>query len=152
MTYRKEYIGELIRIVVDEGDATRQLATCRGPSKDWTQTVENAELIVAALNARDELAAYVERLADLRSRVADPQRDTYTVALGQLHAVGLIDEATWREALDRPRVQRPRHAREPDLTAAERRAIIMTLRVRMETEGGTFHELLRRALAKLEAS
>jgi hypothetical protein len=53
----------------------------------------------------ERLALYVERIADARSRAADAPRDAYTLALGQLCAVGLIDEATWRAALDRPRVQ-----------------------------------------------
>lgn len=49
---------------------------------------------------------YVERIAALRQNAADTQRSTYAVALGQLHAIGLIDEAKWRDALDRPRIQR----------------------------------------------
>jgi hypothetical protein len=42
---------------------------------------------------------FTARIADLRSRAAPAQRDTYTVVLGQLHAVGLIDEPTWQHAL-----------------------------------------------------
>lgn len=46
---------------------------------------------------------YAERLALLRSRAADGPRDTYTVALGQLLALGLIEESVYRQAIDRPR-------------------------------------------------
>jgi hypothetical protein len=54
--------------------------------------------------ASERLAVYVNRIADARSRAADAPRDAYTLALGQLRAVELIDEPTWRAALDRPRV------------------------------------------------
>jgi hypothetical protein len=52
------------------------------------------------------LSTYVEQIADMRSRAGDAARDCYTVVLGRLRALELIDEPTWREALDRPRVMR----------------------------------------------
>lgn len=54
-TYRLEYAGgaPLIRILAEEGDTTREIATCRGSGEQWPQAVKNAELIVAALNAHD---------------------------------------------------------------------------------------------------
>lgn len=69
---------------------------------------------LAALEARERLlvlgdtppttlAHYVETLATLRSRCAEDRRSTYTVALGQLRACGLISERAWREAIERPR-------------------------------------------------
>lgn len=38
------------------------------------------------------------------------------------------------------------------LTEPERKAVVMTLRARMRTEAGTFHELLRRAVEQMEPS
>jgi hypothetical protein len=37
------------------------------------------------------------------------------------------------------------------LTEPERKAVIVALRARMRTEAGTFHELLRRAVERMEA-
>jgi hypothetical protein len=54
----------------------------------------------------DQINQYVERIASLRQRAADGPRDTYAVALGQLVAVGLIDAEVWREAMQRPRIER----------------------------------------------
>ncbi len=51
-----------------------------------------------------DLAEYVERIAELRRRAGNAQRDAYTVALGQLYNLGLIEYETWREALDRTRI------------------------------------------------
>lgn len=52
---------------------------------------------------KSPIMQYVDRIAELRRGAAAPQRQAYTVALGQLNALGLIDDATWREAIDRPR-------------------------------------------------
>lgn len=46
-----------------------------------------------------EIAAYLDTLADLRDTSAAPQRDTYTVAIGQLLRHRLITEEQWRQAL-----------------------------------------------------
>lgn len=52
---------------------------------------------------RNDFDAYADRIAALRTRAADPQRDAYTVSLGQLAQLGCISEETWRECIDRPR-------------------------------------------------
>lgn len=59
ITYGLRYTGSaFIRIVAEEGDTTREIATCRQHG-DWPQVVRNAELIVAALNASAEGALAV---------------------------------------------------------------------------------------------
>jgi hypothetical protein len=54
---------------------------------------------------REQLAAYVERIASLRQRAGDGPRNTYAVALGQLRALDLIEEKEYREAMERPRIE-----------------------------------------------
>lgn len=55
--YRKEFAGggPFIRIIADDGEGgQREIATCRGSGDAWPQAVEDAELIVQALNAYEE--------------------------------------------------------------------------------------------------
>lgn len=60
-----------------------------------------------ALGILDQIENYVRTIETLRQGAADPQRDAYTVALGQLVAKGLITEDRYRSALALPRNRRP---------------------------------------------
>jgi hypothetical protein len=54
----------------------------------------------------DQIEGYVVRIEGLRARAADAQRDAYTVALGQLVAMDLIDRDRYERAMSIPRVAR----------------------------------------------
>lgn len=49
---------------------------------------------------------YAARLGALRQRAGDPQRDTYTVALGQLVACGLLERSQYDALMALPRIER----------------------------------------------
>ena len=97
-----EIIGMLAWRARNPAAGTFQPTTDRGHRK----LVEGAEAFIAQPDFRGALDRYLANLADLRSRAADPQRDAYTAAIGQLYRFGLITEDQRREALDRERVGR----------------------------------------------
>lgn len=49
--------------------------------------------------------ALLSKVAALRQNATDPARNTYTVVIGQLYQLELIDAAEWRAALDLPRLR-----------------------------------------------
>ena len=55
MIYRKEFAGEFVRVIADDGERSREIASCRAGdiprAERWPQAVKDAELIVDALNA-----------------------------------------------------------------------------------------------------
>lgn len=73
MTYRTQFAGSgpFIRIIADDGDTKREIATCTGRGSAWPQAVKDAELIVAALNAYQPGEGAVAALREAYER--DPE-------------------------------------------------------------------------------
>lgn len=64
------------------------------------------------MNDEHPVVRYLRTLKLLRSNAADPARDAYTVAIGQLAAHKLISGDEWQDAMNYPRSEfRLRRAR-----------------------------------------